>query len=62
MFDATHVRNKGNASPQDEQLRRDRLVAVFVMLALITVALIVVGLAVVGGGSSSALQYWPVVP
>ena len=62
MFDATHVRNKGNASPQDEQLRRDRLVVVFVMLALLTVGLIVVGLAVMGGGSSSALQYWPVVP
>jgi hypothetical protein len=62
MFDATHVRNKGNASPQDEQLRRDRLVAVFVMLALLTITVIVVGLAVVGGGSSSALPYWPVVP
>jgi hypothetical protein len=62
MSDATHVRKKGHASPEDEQLRRDRLVAVFVMLALVTVALIVLGLAVVGGGSSSTLQYWPVVP
>ena len=62
MSEATHVRGNAHASPQDEQLRRDRLVAVFVMLALVAVALIVLGLAVVGGSSSPALQYWPVVP
>jgi signal peptidase I len=62
MFGAIHVRKHLQATPQDEQLRRDRLVALFVVLVLIVIGLFVVGLAVVGGSSMPALEYWPVVP